>query len=181
RSYMKPKFKGQKPARKKKKVLAGSRVKFNFKKHFLPPLAGFIVFASVFGFFNSGLLSARIEYWWQSRHPLPQTVTVSADTSISKSIPPAVIIPKIHVNAPVIYKETIINQNQFLEDLEQGVVHYPNTALPGQEGNIVLFGHSSEAWWAPGNYKYVFTLLDKLQIQDIVYLNYDGTRYVYRV
>lgn len=176
----KPAPKNKKTA-KKKKVLSGSRVKLSFKKHFLPPLAGLLVFGLVFGFFNSGLLSARIAYYIQSRHASAQTIVIPTNTSIDKNAPPAVIIPKIKVNAPVIYDETIINQDQFLKDLESGVVHYPNTALPGQEGNIVLFGHSSEAWWAPGNYKYVFTLLDKLQVQDVVYLNYKGTRYVYRI
>jgi sortase A len=165
----------------KKEVLAGSRVKLNFKRHFMPPLAGLTVAILIFGFFNSGLLSARIAYYIQSKHPAAQINVVPTSTTIDKNAPPSIIIKKINVNAPVIYDQSTVDQSAFLQALQNGVVHYPNTAFPGQEGNIVIFGHSSEAWWAPGNYKYVFTLLDKLQIQDLIYLNYKGTRYVYRV
>jgi sortase A len=166
---------------KKKQVLAGSRVKMSFKRHFMPPLAGLMVAILVFGFFNSGLLSARIAYYIQSRHPSPQVNVIAATTTIDKNAPPSIMITKINVNAPVIYDQSTVSETAFLQALQNGVVHYPSTAFPGQEGNIVIFGHSSEAWWAPGNYKYVFTLLDKLQIQDLVYLNYKGARYVYRV
>src|SRR6185437_11506988 len=62
-----------------------------------------------------------------------------------------------------------------------GVVHYPNTAVPGQEGNVVIFGHSSGVWWEPGSYKFVFTLLDKVQAGDKVFIDYQGTRYIYRI
>ena len=60
-------------------------------------------------------------------------------------------------------------------------MHYPDTAVPGKQGNVVIFGHSSGQWWAPGNYKFIFTLLDKLQPQDKIVIDYQGVRYIYRV
>lgn len=172
----------KKPGKNKKKVLAGSRVKLNFKRHFMPPLAGLMVAVLVFGFFNSALLSARIAYYLESRHAATATLDAKLIAApVDKNAPPSIIINKINVNAPVIYDQKIVNEDQFLQDLKSGVVHYPNTAFPGQQGNVVIFGHSSGQWWAPGNYKFVFTLLDKLQIQDLIYLNYQGNKYVYRV
>lgn len=176
------KFKKEPTVKNKKKILAGSRVKVSFKRHIMPPLAGLLVAALVFGFFNSSLLSSRIAYYIESRHA--QTATEDAKLAsapVDKNAPPSVIINKINVDAPVIYDQSTVNENNFLAALQNGTVHYPNTAFPGQQGNVVIFGHSSGQWWAPGNYKFVFTLLDKLQIQDMIYLNYKGTLYSYRV
>jgi sortase A len=171
-----------KKTKKKKKELAGTRVKFNFKKHVFPPLVGILVAVSVFGFFNSQLLSAKIEYYLYEKHKntAMQDSQVVAKP-VDKNAPPKIIINSINVNAPVIYDQTTVNEYNFLQALHNGVVHYPNTAFPGQVGNMVIFGHSSGQWWAPGDYKFVFTLLDKVKLNDLIFVEYQGTRYIYRV
>ena len=145
-------------SKKKKKELAGTRVKFNFKKHIFPPLVGLLVAIAVFGFFNSQLLSAKIEYYLYERHKNTalQDGQVVAKP-VDKNAPAKIIINSINVTAPVIYDQTTVNEDNFLQALHNGVVHYPNTAFPGQVGNMVIFGHSSGQWWAPGTYKFVFT------------------------
>jgi LPXTG-site transpeptidase (sortase) family protein len=167
--------------KKKKQELAGTRVKLTFKKHLVPPLAGLMVAVLVFGFFNSSLLSARIAYYIQQHHPKTYASTTQvAGTPIDKDAH-SIKIEKINVDAPVIYDQNVVNESAFLLALHNGVVHYPNTALPGQQGNVVIFGHSSGQWWAPGNYKFVFTLLDKVVIGDRIFLDYQGKRYIYKV
>lgn len=173
-----------KPAskRKKKKELAGTKVKLSFKRHFFPPLVGLAVAVAVFGFFNSQLLSAHVAYWINERkHPAAQVDNQLTSAPIDKNAPPTITINKIGVKAPVIYDQKTVNQAAFLKALHDGVVHYPDTALPGQTGNVVIFGHSSGQWWAPGNYKFIFTLLDKLKPQDLIFIDYQGQRYIYRV
>lgn len=168
--------------RKKSKELAGTKVKLSFKRHFFPPLVGLAVAVAVFGFFNSQLLSARVAYWLNERKHLPtQTVSQLTAAPIDKNAPPTITINEIGVTAPVIYDQKTVNQAAFLKALHDGVVHYPDTALPGQTGNVVIFGHSSGQWWAPGNYKFVFTLLDRLKPQDLIFIDYQGQRYIYRV
>ena len=61
------------------------------------------------------------------------------------------------------------------------MVHYGNTANPGQAGNAVLFGHSSNDWDKPGNYKFIFVLLEKLAVGDTYTIDYKGTRYEYQI
>ena len=46
---------------------------------------------------------------------------------------------------------------------------------------MVIFGHSSGQVWAPGDYKFIFTLLNKVAVNDAVYVDYNGTRYTYKV
>ena len=95
--------------------------------------------------------------------------------------PDRLIISKINLDAPILYADTV-DENQFQKFLEQGVVHYPDTALPGQPGNCYIFGHSSDYAWTPGNYKSVFALLTNLTIGDaIIVSNHQGQTFDYVV
>ncbi|MDF2461603.1 MAG: putative sortase, partial [Candidatus Saccharibacteria bacterium] len=98
--------------------------------------------------------------------------TVPAENTIS--------IPKINVKAPVNY-EPSVQEAAIQKSLETGVVHYGNTQKPGEIGNVAIFGHSSNDWWEPGNYKFVFVLLDKLAPGDKITVDYQSKRYVYEV
>ena len=91
-----------------------------------------------------------------------------------------IIIPKINVDAPLVFAQTADNKT-ILDTLQNGVVHYPGTALPGQVGNVFVTGHSSYYWWSGGGYNRVFTLLDKLQANDLVYIHYRGEEYIYKM
>ncbi|MGZ6005570.1 MAG: sortase [Candidatus Saccharimonadales bacterium] len=165
-----------------KKDLEGAHVKLKFKNHFLPPLVGLLVAAAVFGLFNSEVIAGRIAYFLSSRHQnTSQIDNTTANQTIDKNAPAVIIINKIKVKAPVIYDQKTVNEANFQLALRDGVVHYPQTAFPGQTGNVVIFGHSSGLWWAPGKYKFVFTLLDKLTVNDKVFIDYKGVRYTYRV
>src|SRR5574338_528898 len=131
-------LKTRKPKAKKKAAneLSGTRVKISFKKHLLPPLAGLFVAVAIFGFFNSGWLSARIEYYLESHNQ--QVVVKPPENKIDKNAPAKLYIDKIHVEAPVIFDVKTVNQSLFLQALHNGVVHYPNTAVPGEQGNVVI-------------------------------------------
>lgn len=165
------------------KAPAGSHVKIKFGKHILPPLAGLVVAISIFGFFNSQLISGQIAYYLnQHKHVSVSSLDNQvAAATVVKNAQPQITINKISVHAPVLFDQTVINESNFLQALHNGVVHYPNTAVPGQVGNVVIFGHSSGQWWAPGNYKFVFTLLGKVTLGDKIFITYQGTRYIYQV
>jgi len=91
-----------------------------------------------------------------------------------------IIIPKIGVTAPLVFINTT-NEADVLFALRDGIVHYYGTALPGEVGNSVFFGHSSNDWWEPGNYKFVFVLLEKLAVGDTYEIHYNSRKYVYKV
>ncbi len=76
-----------------------------------------------------------------------------------------VIVNKLGIDAPIIWSKTSI-EDDMLEDLKTGVVLFPKTGIPGQSGNAVISGHSSNYVWIKGKYNYIFRKLNKLQIGD---------------
>jgi sortase A len=133
----------------------------------------------MYGLLNFPTYEAQARYYISQLKTPPAAASAASSAAVdSKSS--EVIIPGIHVKAPVIYESSVDNTN-IAYDLRSGVVHYGTTALPGQKGNVVIFGHSSGVAWAPGNYKFVFTLLEKLQPGQQISLDYHGVRYVYVV
>jgi len=99
------------------------------------------------------------------------------------------IVPKMNLNIPIVVPP---NTNLMKEDwkgleediqqgLQDGVVHYPGTARPGQAGNFFVTGHSSYYPWAPGKYKSVFAQLSVLNVGDEYWVYYGGDKYRYIV
>jgi len=68
------------------------------------------------------------------------------------------------------------------DDLAKSLVHYSGTALPGQNGNVVIFGHSIlPQFYNPQNYKTIFSTLPTLEKGDEVLVDFDGVLYRYQV
>lgn len=119
----------------------------------------------------------------------PSNIIVDPNESDVVSDDPRLIIPKIAVDVPVVYDDTMGSssaETAAKQDLalEKGVAWFgvPGAnSHPGQLGNTVLSGHSSNDWLAPGDYKFVFARLDQLKKGDVIYANYKGTRYTYTV
>lgn len=68
------------------------------------------------------------------------------------------------------------------ESLEESLIHYPGTALPGQLGNSVVLGHSVlPAFYNPKDYKSIFSKIPDLESGDEIYVYFDGITYIYVV
>lgn len=161
-------------------VTAGGKLK---AKHQLQSLLfglgiGLIfIFIFMFGFFNEVFIAPLI----QPSRAQADTPLIVSSTSVAPTSAPEVIIPKINVEIPVDYNETTTNEATIENDLQGGVVHYPTTVLPGQDGNTAYFGHSSNNIFNPGRYKFAFVLLHTLVNGDTFYLTNNGKIYVYKV
>lgn len=67
-------------------------------------------------------------------------------------------------------------------DLTKSLIQYPQTALPGQLGNTVIFGHSVlPQFFSSKNYLTIFSTLYKLEQGDEIILRYDKSTYKYVV
>ena len=143
-----------------------------------PMLAAAGIFLIVLLLFKAPIILSQLGYSFGNK----QSDTPAVTTTVTDTVPAenTISIPKINVKAPVVYEPSILEAN-VQKALENGVVHYGNTSNPGEAGNVAIFGHSSNDWWEPGNYKFVFVLLDKLAPGDQVTIDYNQRRYVYEV
>ncbi len=93
--------------------------------------------------------------------------------------PNLLYLPSLGIKVPLITPATNA-EGDIQEALQNGVAHYPGTALPGATGNVYLVGHSSDNVWAKGNYKNVFANLPKLGLGDKIKIsNEQGQVFIY--
>jgi sortase A len=68
------------------------------------------------------------------------------------------------------------------EDLTKSLVHYLPQSLPGEYGNVAIFGHSTlPQLYNPKDYKTIFTYLSSLEKGDKIYINVGEYEYQYEV
>ncbi len=181
-----------KPETEKKRKAREKLKKIRQHKHFGTvrfAILSFIVFLIVFNF---QVIYSQVLFLFTPKQPTsnqtqptqttPVENTATTNSANAEVVGPenVLIIPKIGVQAPLVFINTL-SEPDMLRALQNGVVHYAGTANPGEVGNAVFFGHSSNDWWEPGNYKFVFVLLEKLVPGDTYEIHYQSRKYVYKV
>lgn len=131
----------------------------------------------LFTFFNDYIIAPFIQ---PSRNVSSTPIILSSNTAAADA-PPSVTIPKINIQIPINFSLTSYDESIVEDGLKTGAIHYPNTVLPGQNGNGAYFGHSSGNIFNNGKYKFAFTLLHDLTTGDLFYITYNGTTYAYRI
>src|SRR5438093_1507422 len=104
-------------------------------------------------------------YWIiikQEFYPPSQAIPVAHNQKQVLGTPNLLEISSLGIKAPVVYVDQA-NETAFQAALKDGVVHYPGTALPGQPGNVYIFGHSSDYFWSNGHYKTIFASLPQIK------------------
>jgi len=94
--------------------------------------------------------------------------------------PNSIFIPKIGIEAPLVFPAEL-EQKDYKKALDQGVVHYPTSSLPGEKGEIILLGHSAPPGWPKIRYDWVFSDLNKLNEGDVIYIVYERCQYKFVV
>ena len=139
----------------------------------------------------SGEETKKYEYT-PSMHSLGSLVNQSNNSEIDLwiEITPyenRIIIPTIGKNIPLIdikqqKVEWIDELNDiFMKELENGVIRYPGSAKPWEEGNSFIFGHSSNFPWMQWEYNDVFSLLDHVTYDDEVVVYYGQEKHTYKI
>jgi sortase A len=126
---------------------------------------------SVMGNYN--VYSSNLRDFVQAKLWFP---TVSQDTDVStlEVKEYQVSIPKINVADAVVKVGG--------EDLSQSLIHYIPTTMPGELGNVAIFGHSSlPQLYNVKDYKTIFTYLPSLDKGDKVYVRIGDIKYEYEI
>lgn len=68
------------------------------------------------------------------------------------------------------------------EDLSKSLIHYLPTSLPGENGNVVIFGHSTlPQLYNTKDYKTIFTYLPSIEQGDKIIVKVGNANYEYEV
>lgn len=152
-------------------------------RHFVPiAAASCVVVLFLFLQYNRVLFS-NVQAYISPGNIDPANIIVDPLTNIAVGPEPKLIIPKINVDVPVVYDVTPDYDSQ-MKAMENGVAWFgiPGAnSKPGQIGNTVLSGHSSNDIIDAGNYKFIFAQLERVNVNDTIYANYNGVRYTYTV
>jgi len=89
-------------------------------------------------------------------------------------------ITKLNVKAPLVFAQTE-QVKELMRDLEKGAVVYPGSSWPGQEGSLVVLGHSAPSFWPKIKYEWVFSHLNELVSGDELVVSFEGQEYHYQV
>ncbi|TSC97461.1 MAG: Sortase family protein [Candidatus Berkelbacteria bacterium Licking1014_2] len=181
---------------KEKKFLA------KFKKIWRPIKVFFWLFAAAFLLYiivNGQSFLTKFRYFWESDYrdkeytggnwqTGQQLIGPATEPSAKPVIPPLTIdnpqdnylyLPAINVKTPIVWDAA---EKDVIESLRRGVVHLADTGHPDEEKtNIFITGHSSYYLWDKGQYKTIFSLLDKLKPDDRIVLIYKNVRYDWQV
>ncbi len=91
------------------------------------------------------------------------------------------VIEKLNISAPIIFSKAQTT-DAIYTDLKKGVVVYPGSVKPGEQGSSLILGHSSSYLWDKNKYGNIFALINKLQIGDTFSIRYaDGQTFRFQV
>ena len=156
--------------------------KSRHRRRFLPILAGISMMLIILFLQYNRLIFAPIMAY-VSPGNTPSSEIEALDPTISQTVSPdpRLIIPKLNIDVPIHFG---IPLTDVMSSMNNGVAHYRiagASAFPGEIGNLVITGHSAGDIYSSNPYKYIFSGLERLEDGDLIYVNYNSTRYIYRV
>ena len=161
----------------KAKKVRGSR-------HFMPIVAACAVMIIFLFLQYNRVLFAYVEAYVSPGAADPESIIVSPNTTKVATNESRLLIPKIAVDVPIVWDANAADTNSLNKAMDKGIVWFNiqgANAKPGEKGNFVISGHSSNDWTDSGNYNFIFARLEKMAAGDVVYANYNGTRYTYKI
>ena len=171
-------------ARIRKKVKTRAK-KMSKSRHFWPVTVGLTVLILGLLFeYNQTIASNFMAFVAPSggRETSIQTIDFTVTANVHDS--PTLMIPKLNIEVPVTFgAENDVRSMQGA--MSNGVANFytsVSSAMPGQIGNFAVSGHSAGNIYDYNNqYKFIFSGLTRLEAGDMIYMDYEGQRYSYRV
>lgn len=137
-----------------------------------------VILFAVFLTFNATSIVAQLSYAFNG-DGLEEGERAASLLPVAET-PDGVYIFKTGTYAPLVI-ENSRDEKVLYNALKSGVLLYPGSVNPGENGSTVILGHSSGFAWSEGNYKSVFALLNKLEEGDLIRVHFGGEEFTYKV
>ena len=164
-----------------KKALKSAKKTRKMRK-FIPVFMGImVVLVILFLQYNRLIFAPIMAYVSPGNAPASEIEALDPTITTTVSAEPRLIIPKINVDVPIRFGLAL---SDVMSAMNNGVAHYQiagASALPGENGNFVITGHSAGDVYSSNPYKYIFSGLERLEVGDLIYVNYNSVRYTYRI
>lgn len=171
-------------------VISQSDFLINLQKKLMMVLAVLLLFISIFSLTTTTL---PVFDGILSLNPTGKTKQLVKDPNVysenfilaneleNKSKEFVLTIPKIDVVSDVIPNVDSTNEAVYREKLLEGIAHANGSYLPGQNGPVFLFSHSTDTLFNVEQLNAKFFALKDLEAGDSITINYRGSVYKYVV
>ena len=158
--------------------------KFRKSKHFIPLTIGATIL--VLGLllqYNQVIIANAIAYISPGNSEVNEITEIDPTIMAAVHEQPTLMIPKLNVEVPIKFGagNSVTEMNKAMDN---GVAHYAingASAKPGEIGNFAVSGHSAGNVYQQSNYKFIFSGLERMKAGDMVYVDYEGVRYTYKI
>lgn len=168
---------------KSERIATGKVQKKHRFRRLMPLFAGLsIILIFLFLQYNRLIFAPIMAYVSPNSEEVASSIE-AVDPTITQAVSPEprLIIPKLNIDVPVAFG---ISNSEVDEAMNHGVAQFSipgANALPGQIGNLVLSGHSAGDIYSSNPYKFIFSGLERLNVGDLIYVNYNSVRYTYQM
>lgn len=145
-----------------------------------------IVSLGILVFIFGPALKEEIKYRLNQMSHVKYSLNTEVEGTFEKPLTPpntdfSIVIPKIAAVAPIVANVSSQDKYEYLKALKKGVAHAKGSALPGEDGNVYLFAHSTDSFLNVNLYNAVFYLIGKLEKDDEIDIFYKGNLIKYQV
>lgn len=145
---------------------------------------GLIGFIFMLGPLVQAEIRYRVDGILQVKRTVPisfSNVSASENSIIPVSTEYGIVIEKINANSRVVAGVSPVDEREYVAALASGVAEALGSTPPGENGNLYLFSHSTDAPWNIIRFNAIFYLLRELEAGDRVVIFYQNKRYDYVV
>lgn len=180
--FSEPKIAIQDSLRSRIQQIAAKQQKKRLNKKFVPIIAGaVVVILLLFLQYNRMIFAPIMAYVSPGNTEDTGISEVDPTISVAVSNETKLLIPKLNIDVPL---HLGIPNDQVMSAMNNGVAQFAipgANALPGQIGNLAISGHSAGDIYSSNQYKFIFSGLERLENGDLIYVDYQGTRYTYKM
>lgn len=168
---------------KSERIATGATERKRNLRHLTPIIIfGVIILVALFLQYNRYIFAPIMAYISPDTGNVNSSLN-AVDPNVTQTVSPEprLIIPKLNIDVPVAFG---IATSEVDAAMSQGVAQFSipgANALPGQVGNLAISGHSAGDIYSSNPYKFIFSGLERLEVGDLIYINYESIRYTYQM